>query len=122
MITAKYFSESEFNRCSPKCSLQDMDQGFMKKLDMVRERAGIPLVLNSAFRSVQWEKSKKRSGSGDHPQGKGVDIRCNTSANRYKILRAALEVGFTRIGIGKTYIHLGAGECLPTPVIWHYYD
>lgn len=121
-ITAKYFSEQEFKRCSPACSLQNMDQEFMNKLDKVREMAKIPLVLNSAYRNVAWEKSKKRSGKGDHPQGKGVDIRCNTSENRFKILHAAIMVGFTRIGIGKTYIHLGDGDNLPSPVIWHYYD
>ena len=60
MITSKYFSEKEFNRCTPSCSLQDMNQEFMNKLDQLRELAGIPLVMNSVIRSVQYEKSKKR--------------------------------------------------------------
>lgn len=122
MITAKFFTESEFRHCVPPCSLQDMDQQFMIQLDNARKQAGIPFVLNSAFRSVAYEKSKGRSGAGDHPQHKGVDIRCNTSSNRMKIVRALLENGFTRIGIGKTYIHAGMGKDLPQNVIWHYYE
>ena len=122
MITAKFFTESEFRRCVPPCSLQDMDQQFMLQLDNARKQAGIPFVLNSAFRSVAYEKSKGRTGAGDHPQGKGVDIRCNTSSNRMKIVRALLDNGFTRIGIGKTYIHAGMGKDLPQNVIWHYYE
>ena len=122
MITAKFFTESEFRRCVPSCSLQDMDQQFMLQLDNARKQAGIPFVLNSAFRSVAYEKSKGRTGAGDHPQRKGVDIRCNTSSNRMKIVRALLDNGFTRIGIGKTYIHAGMGKDLPQNVIWHYYE
>ena len=122
MITAKFFTESEFRRCVPPCSLQDMDQQFMLQLDNARKQAGIPFVLNSAFRSVAYEKSKGRTGAGDHPQRKGVDSRCNTSSNRMKIVRALLDNGFTRIGIGKTYIHAGMGKDLPQNVIWHYYE
>lgn len=120
-ITAKYFTEAEFRRCTPPCSLQDMDQGFMHKLDNARYEAGIPFVLNSAYRPVSWELSKGRSGKGDHPQGRGVDIRCNTSANRMKIIKALLNNGIRRIGIAKTYIHAGDGDGLPKDVIWHYY-
>ena len=94
----------------------------MLQLDNARKQAGIPFVLNSAFRSVAYEKSKGRTGAGDHPQRKGVDIRCNTSSNRMKIVRALLDNGFTRIGIGKTYIHAGMGKDLPQNVIWHYYE
>lgn len=120
MITSNYFKESEFQKCTPSCSLQDMDQDFMNKLDQLREEAGIPLVLNCAYRSPAWEKSKGRSGSGDHPQRKAVDIRCNDSANRYKILRAAFKLGFKRIGIANGFIHVGTGSNLPNDVVWMY--
>ena len=33
MITSKYFSEGEFSCCSPSCSLQDMEQTTMNRLD-----------------------------------------------------------------------------------------
>ena len=121
-VTAKYFSEAEFRRCTPPCSLQDMDQQFIRQLDAARASAGIPFVLNSAYRSPAWELSKGRTGRGDHPQGRGVDIRCNTSANRMKIVRALLDNGFRRIGIANTYVHAGLGKDLPQDVMWDYYD
>lgn len=120
MITSKYFSESEFNRCNPRCSLQDMDQEFMNKLDALREKAGIPLVLNSAFRTVAHEKARGRSGNSAHTTRNAVDIRCNTSINRFKILRAAFILGFTRIGGAKTFIHVDRSETLPQNVFWTY--
>jgi len=98
-----------------------MNQQFMTALDALRAQAGIPLVLNCAYRSVQWDKSKGRSGNSAHTRGKAADIRCNASATRMKIVRAALALGFKRIGIGKDYVHVDMDLSLPQNVIWHYY-
>ena len=122
MITAKYFSESEFRACTPSCSLQDMNQEFMDKLDKARESAGIPFVLNSAFRSPAWEKAHGRTGTGAHPHRCAVDIRCHSYQNRFIIIVALLRVGFRRIGIGKTYIHVDDDTTKTQDVIWDYYD
>ena len=122
MITAKYFKESEFKACTPSCSLQNMDQKFMQSLDALRSVAGIPLVLNCAYRSVEWDKAKGRSGNSAHTRGKAVDIRCTTTQNRMKIVKAALAIGIRRIGIGKNFIHVDTDTSLPQDVIFHYYE
>lgn len=101
--------------------MADMDPAFLAKLDQVREKAGIPLVLNSAYRSPEYERSKGHSGTGAHTLGAAVDIRCNTSANRYKIVKAALSCGIRRIGIGKTYVHIDVSRQHAQDVIWDYY-
>lgn len=121
MIKAKHFTEAEFKRCSPSCSLQDMKQGTMNRLDKARELAGIPFVLNSAYRSPKWEKEKGRTGTGAHTQGHAVDIRCNTNENRAKILAACREAGFTRFGIAPTYIHVDDDPTKTPDVVWLYY-
>lgn len=121
MITAKHFREYEFRACIPSCSLQDMAQHTMDRLDAARELAGIPFVLNSAYRSRQWETAHGRTGTGAHTTGTAVDIRCNTNENRMKIVRACLEAGFVRIGIGKTYVHVDDDETKTQNIIWHYY-
>lgn len=121
MINAKYFRESEFKACAPACSLQDMKQHTMDKLDMARELAGIPFVLTSAYRTPSWDKAKGRTGTGAHTRGCAVDIRCNTDSNRMKIVDACLKCGFTRIGIGKTYVHVDDDETKTQNIIWHYY-
>lgn len=119
---SKYFSESEFNKCIPSCSIADMDGTFLAILDKVREKANIPLVLNCAYRSREWDLAKGRTGNSAHCSGKAVDILCTTSANRLKIVNAALECGITRIGIGKNFIHIDADKSLPQNVMWHYYE
>lgn len=118
---SKYFSAAEFRKCSPSCTIGRMDAAFLALLDEVREAAGIPLVLNSAYRSVAYEKAHGRSGNSAHTRGRAVDIRCNTSANRYKIIRAALACGINRVGVGPTFVHLDNDDTLPQCVIWDYY-
>ena len=80
------------------------------------------MVMNCAYRSPEWEKSKGRSGKGDHPQGKGVDIKAPDSTTRMRIVSACIIEGVTRIGIGKTYVHIGTGNGLPQGVMWDYYE
>ena len=120
MITSKYFKEEEFNRCSPECSLQDMKQTTLSKLDTAREIAGIPFVLTSAYRSPEWDKNKGRSGTGAHTLCQAVDIRCNTSRNRFLVVNALLKAGFRRIGIDKNFIHADDSESHDQEVLWLY--
>lgn len=120
MKTSRYFTEAEFQRCNPPCSIEDMEQSFLDWLDDVREEAGIPFVLNCAYRSSAHDKSKGRSGNSAHCYGLAADIRCNASATRYKIIAAALKLGASRIGVGHTFIHLDTSHIHTQNVIWDY--
>ena len=120
--SAKYFKDSEFKRCTPSCSINDVSQALLDKLDKVRERAGIPLVLSCAYRSKDWELAHERTGKGAHTLGKAVDIRCYSDSNRFKIVCAAIECGIKRIGIYPTFIHLDIAtkeDGLTENVIWY---
>lgn len=121
MSSWPYFDDSEFRKAQPSCSLDQMDVQFMDRLSMARHIAGIPFIVNSAYRSVSYEKSKGRSGSSMHCQGKAIDLRCVTNAQRYRIVAALIEVGFRRIGIGSSFIHVDSGypESID-PLIWLY--
>lgn len=119
---SRYFHPAEFQRCDPPCDISQMNEQFLDTLDRVRLNAGIPLVLNCAYRSREWDLAKGRSGNSAHTRGLAVDIRCNTSATRYRIVNAALICGIRRIGIGKGFVHLDCDPTLPQFVIWHYYE
>lgn len=116
----KYFSENDFKNCIPSCSIVDMDANLLTMLDNLRENVGFPIIINCAYRSREWDLSKGRSGNGAHTKGLGVDIRCSDSSKRFKIIVAAIELGFKRIGIADTFIHLDIDDSLPQGVIWGY--
>lgn len=119
MVKFKYFRDEEFKRACPSCSLSDMDLGFMVRLNTARDIAGIPFVVNSAYRTKDYELSKGRSGTSSHCKGIAVDIRCSNSADRFIIVRAAIGAGFRRIGIGSHFIHLDTDDT-KSDAVWLY--
>ena len=105
----KYFKEVEYK----------MDTDFLAKLDKAREFAKVPFVINSAYRSPEHPESIKNPTSS-HIKGLAVDIRTTDSRTRYKVLNALIHVGFNRIGIADTFIHVDDDKDKSQQVIWTY--
>ena len=101
-----YFKNSEFLNCEPVCTIYDMDDVFMEMLDLARLIAGIPFIINSAFRTVKHERERGRSGLSSHTKGKAIDIHCLESDDRMIIVDALIKAGFKRIGISENFIHV----------------
>lgn len=118
----KYFSNSDFQSATPTCQMEDMDEQFMHRLDTARGLAGIPFVVNSAYRTESYEKSQGRDGSSSHTKGLAVDIKAETSRTRYLIIKALLDAGFNRLGVGETFIHVDFDQDKDRNVIWNYYE
>jgi len=96
-----------------------MDVDFLAKLDEARELAGIPFKINSAYRSPEHPLSIKNPSSS-HIKGLAVDISVTNSRQRFIVLNALLDVGFTRIGIADTFIHVDLSKDKSQQVIWTY--
>lgn len=120
MITSKYFSEKEFQRCTPSCSLQDMKQSTMDKADKAREFYGRPMSPTCGNRTPEWDLSKGRSGTGAHTEGHAIDFKCTNSQDRFDMVIALLNAGFKRIGVAKTFIHADDSPGHSQNVIWTY--
>lgn len=106
---SKYFKEIETN----------MSKEFLFVLDEAREIAGIPFIINSAYRSLEHPLSIKNPSSS-HIKGLAVDIKATDSKTRFKIVKALIQVGFTRIGIADTFIHVDLDLDKTKNVIWTY--
>ena len=119
----KYFKLSEFT-CKCGCGLNNIDPIFVQTLDVIREHAGkppgIPLIINSGCRCAARNKQEGGSDTSSHLTGHAVDIRCFSTATRFKIVASALLHGINRIGIGKTFIHLDNDPAKPPNVFWLY--
>tara|TARA_R100001244_G_scaffold3474_1_gene4806 strand:- start:56 stop:379 length:324 start_codon:yes stop_codon:yes gene_type:complete len=106
---SKYFKKIENN----------MSLEFLAKLDEAREYAGIPFIINSAYRSPSHPESIKNPTSS-HIKGLAVDISVKDSRQRFIILDALMATGFSRIGIGNTFIHVDLDLDKSQNVIWTY--
>jgi len=114
----KYFTYDEF-KC-PCCGENKTDPELINMLDEAREIAGIPFIINSGYRCERHNKEVGGKSNSAHLRGKAADIACVDNVSRYMILKALLEVGFKRIGIGKTFIHCDIDETKIPCVIWLY--
>lgn len=112
------FTSEEF-RCSC-CKTEMMKQSFISMLQEARTIAGVPFDISSGFRCEFHNAQVGGKKGGAHPNGNAADIRCGDSITRGKILSAAREVGFTRIGISKAFIHLDNDPTKPQNVTWLY--
>ena len=106
---SKYFKEIEDN----------MNDDFLAKLDEAREYANIPFIINSAYRSPTHPESIKNPTSS-HIKGLAVDISVKDSRTRFLVLDALLVVGFSRVGISNSFIHVDLDMNKSQNVIWTY--
>ena len=115
----KYFTdEGDF-----KGNMHKMDSKLLDMLDSLREVYGHPIILNSAYRSPDHPIEAKKSKPGEHTYGAAVDIKCVGGEATFKLVKAAIEVGFTRIGISRksNFVHVGIGyPDAPSMTIWTY--
>ena len=113
----KYFTESEFNE------FEKMDPKLLEKLDQLREVYGYPIKLTSTYRSPDHPIEAKKTKPGEHAYGAAVDIACVGGEATFKLVKAAIKVGFTRIGISRknNFVHVGIGyDGAPPITIWTY--
>ena len=115
----KHFKISEFDSPDEAGSGNKMNPILLAYLDKARSIANTPFVINSAYRTVAYNKSIGASDTSSHLGGYAVDIKCTTSYQRLLILKALLEAGFTRIGIAPTFIHVDV-DPIKLDYIWLY--
>lgn len=104
-MNLKYFSENEFTDFSK------MDKKLLTMLDDLRELLNRPVKLTSTYRSPDHPIEAKKKKPGEHTYGAAVDIEAAGGQATFELVKAAIETGFTRIGISrkKSFVHLGIG-------------
>ena len=113
---AKYFTKDEF-ACQYTGNNEIQDK-FIEKLDKLREACGFPFVITSGYRSPKHSIESAKARPGTHSQGIAADIRVNGGAQRHKIIKAAMIMGFNGIGVAKTFVHVDTRDS--ESVVWSY--
>ena len=103
MIEIKNFSPSEFDCPGLKGSGGNMRISTLEMLQKARETYGLPMKINSGFRTAQRNKLVGGAKNSAHLTGYAVDIASNDKAALLKALYAA---GFRRFGIMANAIHV----------------
>lgn len=118
----KHFNFKEFE-CKCGCNSNDIDAGFVDKLDKLRDELGFPFIITSGYRCPEYNNKISSTGlAGPHTTGRATDILANR-LNAIKILSAAYDAGFKGFGVNQKgkgrFIHLDDID-RQFPTIWSY--
>ena len=101
----RHFKDEEFT-CKCGCEVNGISKALVFMLDNARELAKIPFKINSGFRCVKHNKKVGGVKDSSHVKGLAVDIACDDEKQRFIMLSALLKIGFKRILIYDTFIHV----------------
>jgi len=113
-----FFKPEEF--ACPCCGENNINPLLVEKLNAARCRFGKPIVITSGFRCKAHNETVGGSPTSSHLKGLAVDIACDNSLDRFELLSALLGVGFQRIGVAKTFIHVDLDLTKSHRVAWLY--
>ena len=122
-MLSTHFSKAEFI-CKCGCGTLNVDPELLRKLELMRASlGGKPLSINSGCRCPSYNKRVKGAKNSEHittdiKPCRAADIHAPLGINRYELVRAAFELGFTGIGVDNAFIHLDIRD--KNPSLWHY--
>ena len=116
----KYFNYEEFDSPDIQGSGQLMSNELISMLDVARKKYGKSMVINSGYRTIKHNEKVGGKPASSHTKGLAVDIACTNSTDRFKLEGILRDVGFTRIGIGSTFIHVDIDKEKAQKVLWTY--
>lgn len=102
-----------------------MDPGLIRKLVLLEIELDRELKYNNGYRTKNYNNQLRKRGlkavlNSAHIYHKAVDIRIKNSQERFEVMTAASKVGFPRIGVARTFIHLDVDESKPQETLWLY--
>ena len=119
-----YFSPSEFAcKGGHDCTAPPPHEYLLAQLEILRSRVGRVVTVTSGSRCPAYNVSVGGKPDSAHLTGEGADLAAFTSRERWELLNANWAAGpplFTRLGVGKTFLHVDV-KTDPPRVVWHYY-
>jgi len=112
------FWREEFDSRDLPGSGDNMRAEFLDRLQRLRTRCGFSFHINSGFRTPEHNAKIGGKPNSAHLRGWAADIACEDARQRYAILEGAYALGFQRIGVYPTFIHLDTDPTLPQKVVW----
>ena len=110
------FPDSELV-CKCGCGLLP-DMRFVERLYAMRLILGVPIIVLSGARCPEYNASVGGSDGSAHLIG-AADILTEFNTVRGSIVRAAIDVGMTGIGINRHSVHVDDKHYILT--VWDYY-
>lgn len=113
------FKISDFDSPDAPGSGKFMSKEFLRKLDKIATRAGVPFIVTSGARTVSHNSAVGGVQDSAHVLGLAADLSFQSKEDEMKFAKSAYELGIRRFGIGGGVFHVDIDNGKP-PAIWGY--
>lgn len=110
------FSLHEF-ACKCGCNTVMLHPDLLNKLQLLRNKVGKSLTINSGYRCPQHNKNVGGVKDSLHMKGQAVDIKLVNGLSVDTFAKLAEEIGFKGIGKYNTFLHV---DIRPKITRWDY--
>lgn len=124
---SKYFKKAEFECSCFRCKGKHRGAPTPALLDILeaaRERFKRPMIISSGFRCAAHNAEVGGVFPSEHTLDgdltDAADIIISFSRDRFELIGILYALFVPRIGIAKSFIHIGASHSLDQDVIWLY--
>lgn len=104
----------------PHAPRADISTDLIASLERLEKFLGHELKYTSGFRCEGCNRKVGGVEHSAHTRGTAVDVSCLIGSERMLLVTAVLSLGYRRVGIGKTFVHLDVDLTLPQHVLWLY--
>lgn len=124
---SEHFDSSEF-RCKCGCGICNVSATLLTKLERLRHQLGRPIHINSGCRCPAYNAKVGGVPDSAHVTTEteaceAADLRVESGHEAFLMIdQIMLYALFTRVGVGKTLLHVDVDAAKPQNVIWIYSD
>lgn len=104
----------------PCCHKEGITDELVFHLQLVHDMLPVHrvMIVTSGYRCEEHNKEVKGVENSAHTKGLAADIKYDDSSHKFMLIDAFIKVGFKRIGIYETFIHVDLDTTKPQKVIW----
>lgn len=116
---SKHFTMEEI-KCNCGCGYGDVRHELLYRLEVARSLARLPFIITSWCRCDVYNGKVGGSIDSSHLRGLAVDISAPGRDVMARTLFFLTCAGFSRIGVGKDFIHVDCDRSKTPNIIWFY--